>query len=598
MSQPNWTERARGGGRLRLSRLHVSLLVALGVLTALTMTLLVLDQQFSTARSIPGATRAPQPSATAGSPSARAVVPTPLPSSPTAAPAASTATPLPAQPTPTEHDNRFAVLLLGYRGDGNGGGYLTDTLMVMIADPDNKTVAMLSLPRDVWTPLDFDGQHSVYNKLNTAYAFARDQRLYADRLPRYRGNQGAGTFAKDTVANLLGIPITAYATIDFDGFRRMIDAVGGIDVVVPSSFTAEYPRNDDPTIDPGWKLVHFQAGRQHMNGERALQFSRARLTVDNPAEGSDFARARRQRLVLTAFRDRVLQPSGLVRLPQLLSIVQKSSDTDYPLPSAPDLARLVAAWGEVRIYQTTLSLANYMQVGTGPSGEYILIPKNAGASWASVRAFARRLWVDPTLGQALADTPVAIVNRSGRADLGARAARILASNGYVVSGATTGATAARTTLRDRSGGRAQPLLAALKADLDLGDPTVVVEAAGQTPQVIVELGEDAAPRVAAVSPSEDPAAPTSARGVRLFGQWQPPVEVASEQVTPTPSSSPAATPAATAVRQPSPVPAVTSTRQATASARATTTTREATRPTPTPTRLAQTATKGQPRTRR
>lgn len=98
-------------------------------------------------------------------------------------------------------------------------------MMVVIVDPQQKTLTLLSIPRDSWVPLLFDGKTAVYNKVNTAYAFAQDPSLYPDRVSRYTGPQGPGNFAMDTVSRLLGIPITYYLGLDFQGFRDMISAV-------------------------------------------------------------------------------------------------------------------------------------------------------------------------------------------------------------------------------------------------------------------------------------------------------------------------------------------------------------------------------------
>src|SRR5690242_2631646 len=93
----------------------------------------------------------------------------------TSVPEATSATPRTPVPLPTTSvgDTRFAFVLLGYGGGGHDGAYLTDSIMVTIVDPEKKTLTLLSLPRDSWVPLQFDGKSSVYNKLNTAYAFAK-----------------------------------------------------------------------------------------------------------------------------------------------------------------------------------------------------------------------------------------------------------------------------------------------------------------------------------------------------------------------------------------------------------------------------------------
>ena len=453
----------------------------------------------------------------------------------------------PEQPTsgPSPTGSGFAVLLLGYGGGEHDGALLTDAMMVAIADPDRKTIALLSLPRDIWAPALFDGRQPVYGKLNTIYAYALDPHFYPQRLARYQGQHGAGTLARDTVARLLGIPIDSYLALDFAGFRALIDAVGGVDVVVPATFTAQYPRNDDPQIDPGWKVVRFTAGPEHMSGERALQFTRARLVIDDSGEGNDFARARRQQLVLTALKNRLLQPAGVVHLPEALAIARQYSDTDYPLPAAGDLARLAMAWSNVRIYQAALSPSNYLREATGSDGAYIVIPRAPDASWAAIRAFARRLWADPALGQAMSETSVVVVNSTGEPGLASRVCDRLAALGYAVADPSSGAVRARTVLLDRTGGKAGPLLEALAHDLGLQAPEVRVEPAQQTAQVVVQIGEDALGQLVTDAPAPDADAPSSGVGVQVFGRWAP-----GEQTAPATDVPPARTPTATSTAKP------------------------------------------------
>src|SRR5579884_3310160 len=322
-----------------------------------------------------------------------------------------------AVPTAAPNDARFAFLLLGYGGGNHDGAYLTDSMMVVIVDPDHKTLTLLSLPRDSWVPLLFDGHTPVYNKINTAYAFAKDPSLFPERLDTYRGAQGAGIFTLDTVARLLGVPLSYYLALDFTGFRQAIDAVGGIDLDVPTGFVAQHPANDDPTIDPRWTTIRFAKGWQHLNGERAIEYARAREVLDNSGEGSDFARARRQRLIIEAFKARLLQPGGLVHLPQLVAIAQQHVDTNYAIPAVTKLSALLADWQNVQFYQTALTTDNYLEVATGPDNAYLLVPSAPEHSWAQIRAFVRRLWNDPAAGVAMASTTVIVRNNSGSSGL-------------------------------------------------------------------------------------------------------------------------------------------------------------------------------------
>ncbi|HLZ10377.1 MAG TPA: LCP family protein, partial [Chloroflexota bacterium] len=426
-------------------------------------------------------------------------------------------TPMPL-PTAAVGDSRYALVLLGYGGAGHDGAYLTDSMMVVIVDPSGKTLTLLSLPRDSWVPLSFDGTSSVYDKINTAYAYAQDPTLYPDRLSKYAGGHGAGVFVTDTVSNLLGIPVSYYLGMDFQGFRDMINAVGGIDVDVPVAFAALYPANDDSSVDPSWITISFSRGQQHMSGERAIEYARAREAIDDSGEGSDFARSRRQRLIIEAFKTRLFEPGGLAHLPALVGIASQHVDTNYAIPAVGGLSQLALDWKSVKIYQTALTIDNYLQPSTGPQGTYILTPNSPDHSWAPTRAFVRRLWQDPAAGVALSTTRVIVENDSGIGGLATSVGDDLARLGYRVDPPRDGMLRARTNLVDGTGGSANPLFAQLSTDLGLGTLDVSVEdpASGD---LIVQLGEDAAN--VHITVPEDTLAPFSIVGVEAFGNWVP-----------------------------------------------------------------------------
>ena len=388
-------------------------------------------------------------------------------------------------------DPRYAFLLLGYGGGGHDGAYLTDSIMVVIVDPTKKTLSMLSIPRDAWVPLIFNGQTAVYNKINTGYAFAKDASLYTDRLPSYKGSQGAGTFDMDTISRLLGIPISYYVALDFTGFRQMIDIVGGVDVDVPDSFSANYPANDNPEIDSSWIVVRFNKGMQHMTGERAIEYARARETIDNISEGSDFARSRRQRLIMEAFKTRLTQAGGLVHLPQLLAVANSHIDTNYALPSAAQLGQFVMDWNNVQFYQTALTNQNYLSEESGPAGTYILVPSDAGYSWGQIRAFTRRMWQDPALGVATANTEIIVENDTGVAGAGGRLGAALAKLDICIGIPTTGTARTSSRIVDGTGGDGQAIVGQLQSDLKVQMPeTEGAGSAAATGKITIQLGSD------------------------------------------------------------------------------------------------------------
>lgn len=388
-------------------------------------------------------------------------------------------------------DPSFAFLLLGYGGRGHEGAYLTDSIMVAIVDPARKSLTLLSIPRDSWVPLVFNEQTTVYNKLNTAYAFAKDSSLYPQRLPRYQGSHGAGLFAMDTVARQLGIPISYYMALDFDGFRKAIDAVGGIDVDVPASFTARYPANDDPSIDPSWTEVSFEKGRQNMDGETAIRYARAREAIDNLNEGTDFARSNRQRLIIEAFKTKLFQFDGLVHLSQLMEVASQHVDTNYSIPSIPQIGQLALGWKDVRFYQAALTNDNYLVDSVSPEGSYILVPDASDQSWEQIQAFANRLWKDPELGEAMANTLIVVENDAGVNGLAGQVSAELTKLGYRVGTPISGEISPSSTLVDMTGADSGGVIErGIEADLGIQLERIEGERDAGLARVVLKLGQD------------------------------------------------------------------------------------------------------------
>jgi|HigsolmetaAR202D_1030399.scaffolds.fasta_scaffold00804_19 cell envelope-related function transcriptional attenuator common domain len=204
-----------------------------------------------------------------------------------------------AYPSTTQAIN---VLLLGSdeRPDETEKGR-TDTVVIVHIDPKNERVALLSLPRDLIVSIPGYGQ----GRINSAYSY------------------GGVPLVRSTVSNLLGIPIHYYASVNFDGFMAVVDAVDGIDVMVEN----ELYDPQFPTMDYGYTVAHFLPGLQHMDGERALMYSRIR----HP--DSDYNRIKRQQTVILALIDRLKEQNILQNLQSMMSISQSLKgyvQTDMP----------------------------------------------------------------------------------------------------------------------------------------------------------------------------------------------------------------------------------------------------------------------------
>jgi LCP family protein required for cell wall assembly len=177
-------------------------------------------------------------------------------------------------------------------------------MVVVTVDPESKAAGVLSIPRDLW--VDIPG--FAPGRINTAH-FLGDAYNYPG---------GGPALAKKTVQRNLGVPIHYYVRVNFSGFRRIVDTLGGITVEV------ERPIRDDryPDEHCGYMSIYIPKGVQHMDGETALQYARSRHG------SSDFDRARRQQKVLFAIRDQALRLNILPRLPQLLRTTGDTVQTD------------------------------------------------------------------------------------------------------------------------------------------------------------------------------------------------------------------------------------------------------------------------------
>ncbi|HKT38940.1 MAG TPA: LCP family protein, partial [Ktedonobacterales bacterium] len=191
--------------------------------------------------------------------------------------------------------DRVNVLIMGYGGGQHTAPNLTDTMIVLSINPADNATTMISVPRDLWVQIP--PQSGNYAKLNSAYEDGLSNGFNTLKA----GPVAGGAEAARKVSEVIGMPVSYWLTINFSGFRDLVDALGGVDINVPVGWTATHLGDDGFT---GNSVATFKAGWQHMDGERALQYARARYITSPASEGSDFARSRRQLLLMHAIVDR------------------------------------------------------------------------------------------------------------------------------------------------------------------------------------------------------------------------------------------------------------------------------------------------------
>jgi polyisoprenyl-teichoic acid--peptidoglycan teichoic acid transferase len=309
---------------------------------------------------------------------------------------------------------RINIALYGYGGDGHDGGYLSDSIMVLSIQPQASgppQIAEISIPRDWYVPIDLGNGHRYDGRINEAYSDGQTN-SYPNRADAYKGDQGGGALADATLEKLLGIHIDHFVGIDFHAFQYAVDSVGGIDVVVPHTFTDyQYPHGECDAGDCGFMTVHFNAGPQHMNGAQALIFSRSRHSADN-GEGTDFARSRRQQIVIQALKQKVVSVDGIAKLPDLLGALGGHVITDLGIGDSKSLYDLVKNVDTTAVERISIDDTNFLYECGYPSNcsaAYLYAHDN---SYASIQHFITSVFPSPA---ALAEkAPVTVFDASGR----------------------------------------------------------------------------------------------------------------------------------------------------------------------------------------
>lgn len=260
---------------------------------------------------------------------------------------------------PIADEQRANVLIMGYGGQGHEGAYLTDSLVLLHSNLASRQTAQIAIPRDLWVQIPPDSGR--YAKINGAYDYGRGE----------AGDPVAGgRLATTKVAQVTGLSTDRWVTIDFRGFRALVDALGGVEVDVERAFTAQYPANDDPAIDPSWLTISFAAGPQRMDGETAIRYARARYS-DDPAEGSDFARSQRQTRLVAAITAQMKRPTTWPRAFAVMDALQPALRTNLAPADLLILFLRADIGGATRI---RLDDTNVLTNDISDDGQAILVP--------------------------------------------------------------------------------------------------------------------------------------------------------------------------------------------------------------------------------
>ena len=301
------------------------------------------------------------------------------------------------------------LLLLGIGGGNHDGPLLSDTIIYANLDIKDSKITLVSLPRDLWSN-DLEG------RINSAYAKGEAKK------------KGGGLFlAKTVVGKIIGQPIDYALVIDFSGFIKAVDLMGGLDVDVERTFDDyQYPiegnenefcghteeeiktyvasnsaESDLPNFFPcRYEHLYFEKGEQHMDGETALKFVRSRHAKGE--EGTDFARSQRQEKIIRAFRDKAFSlkiignPSKVFNL---YNTLKDSVDTDIEQNNFDDFIKLAQQMQNAGIQSVVIDygdqrderggLLTHPPISEKYNYEWTLVPRIGENNYEEIHEFIR-----------------------------------------------------------------------------------------------------------------------------------------------------------------------------------------------------------------
>lgn len=373
-----------------------------------------------------------------------------------------------------EGDGRINILLIGIGGAKHkSGGNLADSIIVASIDSQNKSMALLSIPRDllVTLPKPLSGK----DKINAVHS------LGEQKISLIPG--GGPVLLKTTVSQVLDLPIHYFIRIDFDGFKDIIDKLGGIDVFVEKAiYDSYYPATNLVDYDP----FKISEGKQHLDGKTALKYARSRETT------SDFDRARRQQQVLGSIKDKSLTIGVLSNPKKILDIfglVGQHIRTDMQTRELERLISIIKDIPQDKIVNKVLDNGPDGPLKSFSDNGYYLTPKSG--DFNEIQRIAHEIFTDPYLNEEKAK--IVVYNGSSKSGQGQEVSTMLKSYNYnIVKTDKLPSTFNKTTIYDLSDGKKKFTLNLIKKRLHatIGSEIPAEFESDSGADIIVVIGED------------------------------------------------------------------------------------------------------------
>jgi len=347
-----------------------------------------------------------------------------------------------------QSDGRTNILFLGNGGSKHPGGGLTDTMMILSIDWQTKKAALISLPRDLWVKIPGYG----YTKMN--YAF-----YYGNQKPKETG--GGGKVASTVVSEVAGIPIHYYISLDFDGFKKTVDSLNGIDIYVDKAlYDPYYPAADMIRYDP-FKIT---VGLHHMDGDTALKYARSRETT------SDFDRSRRQQQVMAAIKEKALSLETLSnpkKITDLLAILGDHMRTNM------SVSEIRSLWDEFKVVDMENMINKVFDTAPGSvltstqdERGYIIIPKKGIGNYTDVHSMIKNIFTTETI-KTEEKLSIQVLNGTKKQGAATQVSQLLKNYGYnVVSVGNATQMIDDTTVYNCAGSKGEKTAKSLSETLD------------------------------------------------------------------------------------------------------------------------------------
>lgn len=304
-------------------------------------------------------------------------------------------------------DGKINILILGSGGGSHEGPDLTDTIIFVSVNPTKNKATLVSIPRDFWVP-ELSQSCNNCGKINTAYAV------------------GGLPLVEKTVSKVLNQPINYGIRLNFDGFVKAVDLVGGLDITIDRTFDDyQYPidgKENDPCGHTQVEIaslsaqiasgsaselssfpcryihIHFDKGPMRLDGKTALEYVRSRHAEGD--EGTDFARSARQEKVIKAFKDKLLSLGTVLNPFKLISLYETlkgNIDTDIKPTETDDFVRLFQNMKNAKIESAVIDLGDTTKnrpgllinplVGPQYDYQWVLVPRIGNGNFQEIQEY-------------------------------------------------------------------------------------------------------------------------------------------------------------------------------------------------------------------